>query len=173
MIEYKVRHIIDEYKNHAEGTLFDIADDGATLIVFFRNSTLDEVKQFESESKFEIRFVELYGVTMITVKIGNLNWMDAPYTPHLSKNLSELKPVSEGQGLGLTIMLVDAATGEIKHLRLVGLSEKFTKQLFKAVSDQQVKSFDKTEYNNSINRIYSAYTTNQIVKMSKDYCRIG
>lgn len=173
MYKYEVGKVVDNFKHHSEGVHFDISDDGATMLVFFQRPTSDEIEQFKSGKNFEIRFVELYGVIMITVKIGNLNWMDAPYTPHLSKNLSKFQLPNKGQGLGLTLVLVDAITGEIKHIRLLGLSKRFTKRLFGVAMEYKAKPFNKTEYNNSLNRIFSTYQTNQIVKMCKDYCKIN
>lgn len=173
MYKYEVGQVIESFKYHSEGVHFDIADEGATMLVFFQNPTAEEIEQFEPGKNFEIRFSELYGVIIITAKIGNLNWMDAPYTPHLSKNLAKFQLPSEGQGLGLTLILIDAITGEIKHIRLLGLSERFAKRLFGVVMEHKVKQFDKTEYNNSINRIFSTYQTSQIVKMSKDYCKMN
>lgn len=173
MYKYEVGQVVDSFKQHSEGVYFDISDDGATMFVFFQSPTTDEIEQFKSGKNFEIRFTELYGVIMITVKIGNLNCMDAPYTPHLNKNITKFQLPSEGQGLELTLILVDAVTGEIKHIRLLGLSERFTKRLFVVVMEHKVKPFDKDEYNNSINRIFSAYQTNQIVKLGKDYCKMN
>lgn len=90
-MEYKIGQIVQNFKNHFEGVQFDIADDGAIMLVFFQGPTAEEMEQFKSGKIFEIWFVELYDVIIITVKIGNLNWMDAPYTPHLSKNLTMLE----------------------------------------------------------------------------------
>lgn len=95
--------------------------------------------------------------------------MDAPYSPHLSKNLTRFILPNEEQGLGLTLMLVDAVTGEIKSIRLIGLSTNFTKKFFGLLMEQKMKEFNVTEYNNSINRIYSTYPTGKIVKMSDVY----
>lgn len=173
MYKYKVGKVVDNFKRHSEGIQFDIADDGATMLVFFQSPTTDEIEQFKSGKNFEIRFTELYGVIMVTVKIGKLNWMDVPYTPHLSKNLTKFQFPNKEQGLELTLILIDAITGEIKHIRLLGLSERFTKRLFGVVMEHKVKPFNKEEYNNSLNRIFSAYYPNQIVKMSKDYCKIN
>lgn len=173
MYKYEVGQIVDNFKGNLEGVQFDISDDGATVLVFLQGPTAKEIEQFKSGKNFEIRFTELYGVIMITVKIGNLNWMDAPYTPHLSKNLARFQLPKENQGLGLMLMLIDVNTGEIKHIRLLGLSEKFTKRLFGVVMEHKVNLFSKTEYNDSLNRIFSAYKTNQIVKLSKDYCKIN
>lgn len=173
MYKYEVGQFVDKFRYHPEGVQFDISDDGATMLVFFQNPTLEEIEQFKSGKLFEIRFTELYGVIMITVKIGNLNWMDAPYTPHLSQNLTKFQIPNENQGLGLTLILVDAKTGEIKHIRLLGLSEWFTKQLFGVVMEHKTNEFDKENYDNSINRIFSTYQTSQIVNLSKIYCKIN
>ena len=173
MYSYEVGQIINNFKHHSEGVQFDISDDGAIMFVFFQNPTTNEIEQFNSGKNFEIRFTELYSVIMITVKIGNLNWMDAPYTPHLSRNLTKLQFPNENQGLGLTLILIDTITGKIKHMRLLGLSKIFTKRLYGIAMEHKLRPFNRVEYYNSINRIFSAYQTNQIVKLSNDYCKIN
>lgn len=173
MKKYEVGQIIEDFKYHQECVQFDLSDDGAIMLVFFQKPTKKEIEQFGSGKNFEIRFTEIYGVIMMTIKIGNLNWMDAPYTPHLSRNLTKFQLPNDNKGLGLTLMLIDAITGEIKHIRLLGLSEKFTKQFFGLVMKQKMSDFNVAEYDNSLKRIYSIYPTTQIVKMSKDYCKIN
>lgn len=173
MEKYEVGQLVDSFKNHQEGVYFDIDDSGATLLVFFKNPSSNEIEQFKSGKSFEIRFTELYNVIMITAKIGNLNWVDAPYSPHLSKNLTKFQIPNENHGIGLTLIFVDAITGEIKHLRLLGLSERFTKELFGVVMEHKIKEFDEMEYKRSLNRIFSTHKTSQIVKMSKSYCKIS
>lgn len=173
MQKYEIGQTIDSFKNHQEGVYFDLDDSGATLLVFFSEPTQEEIEQFKSGKNFEIRFTELYGIIMITIKIGSLNWMDAPYTPHLSKNLTTLQLPCSNQGIGLTLIMVDAATGKIKHLRLMGLNERFTRELFGAVMEQKMKGFNKIEYNKTLDKIFSTYKTSQIVKLSRSYCRIN
>lgn len=73
---------------------------------------------------------------MITSKIGNLNWIDAPYSPHLSKSLTKFEISSDGSGPGFTLILIDTRTGIIKNIRLLGLSEHFSKKLIGTVMDQ-------------------------------------
>lgn len=173
MYKYEVGQVVDSFKNHSEEVHFDIDDDGATMLVFYQSPTAEEIEQFKSGKNFEIRFTELYGVIMIAVKIGNLNWMDAPYTPHLSQNLTKFQLPNEDQGLGMALILIDAVSGEIKQIRFLGLSEKFTKRLFGTLMDHMVKTFDEARYNNSINKIFNTYKTSQIVKLSKDYYKIN
>ena len=98
--------------------------------------------------------------------------MDAPYSPHLSKNLTKFTFPNENQGLGLTLVFVDTATGEIKSVRLIGLSTNFTKKFFGLLMEQKMKDFNIVEYNNSLNKIYSIYPTNKIVKLSDVYYKI-
>lgn len=172
MIKYEVGQVIDEFIGHQEGTLFDVSDEGADLIVFFKNPSKDEAEQFKSGHRFEIRFTEIYGVIMMTFKIGNLNWMDAPYSPHLSKNLTKFTFPNKNQGLGLTLTFIDAVTGEIKSMRLMGLSTNFTKKFWGLLMEQKIRDFSVAEYSNSLNKIYSIYPTNKIVKMSNDYCKM-
>lgn len=169
MVQYETGKIIEEFKYHQEEVKFDINDCGATLLVFYRFPTQNEIEQFEPSKDFKIKFMELYGVIMISVKIGNLSWMDAPYTPHLSRSLTKLDIINEGQGLALTVVLVDAVTGEVKKIRFLSLPEKFSRKLFIAVLEQKGKKFDIHEYGKAVKRIHSAYTIKQIVKMSSDY----
>lgn len=173
MYKYKIGQIVDAFKYHAEEVFFDIANDGAAMLVFFKDPTSDEIQQFSAGTNFEIRFTELYGVIMITVKIGSLNWMDAPYTPHLSHNLTNYEFSTKNQGLALTLFLIDANSGEVKHIRLLGLSEEFTKRLFNLIVAHKAKTFSQTEYASSLRRIFTTYLTSEIVKLSKDYCKIG
>lgn len=173
MKNYKIGQVVNEFRYHQEGAYFDISDDGATMLIFFKNPTTNEIEQFKAGKGFEIRFIELYGIIMVTTKIGSLNWMDAPYSPHLSQNLTKFQLPNDGQGLGLTLVLVDAASGEIKHMRLLGLSERFTRQMFGAVMENMKKKFNRAEYDQALNRIFSSYQTNQIVKLSSTYCKIN
>ena len=110
MYAYAVGEIIDRFINHSESTLFDIDDSGATMLAFMKHPTPVEIEQFKVGTNIEIRFTELHNVIMITAKIGSLNWMDAPYSPHLSRNLTMFQIPNKNLGLKLTLILVDAAT---------------------------------------------------------------
>lgn len=164
---------VEEYHNYREGAKFDLDDNGAMLVVYFVNPTAEEIEQFKANKPFHIRFTKLDGIIFLTVKIGGLSWMDAPYSPHLSKNLTRYVLPDEGQGLALTLIFIDSGTGEIKSMRLIGLSHQFTKQLFGNVMEEAVKEFDYKEYDRKLRQIYQKYTTEQICKMSNYYCKIN
>ena len=171
---YEVGKTINEYKNHQEGVYFELSDEGAVLTVFFKNPTQEEIEQFQSGKDFEIRSLELRSLILITVKIGSLPWMDAPYDSRISQNLdiSKLSEPEQGTGLGLTIMLVDAATGELKHIRLVGLSTRFTSELFASVKRQYAKSFSSTQFASDLKSIYETHPSDSLSRMSRNCCKI-
>ncbi|MDU6263746.1 MAG: hypothetical protein E6600_04520 [Anaerocolumna aminovalerica] len=172
MIKYEVGEIVQGFINHEEGMVFDVTDEGGVLMVFFNRPTDKEIEQFKSGRNLEFRFLKLYNVIMLTAKFGSLNWMDAPYSPHLSKHLSSLEIPRDNQGISVQIFLIDASNGQIKHFRLVGLSEKFSKSLLGTILEEKMNIFDKKQYFANINHIFSVYSTNKLVSMSKDYCKI-
>ena len=172
MYEINVGDVIEKFRIRTDKTLFDYTDEGCSLIVLFQSPDEREISQFKSGNSFEIRFVELNGVIMLTVKIGNLEWMDAPYTPHLSKDLTKLEIPNKGEGLALTVFLVDSDTGEVKHIRLLGLSEDFSKKFIGCTLENKMKPFNENEYNQKVQQIYRKYSTKDIVKLSKDRCKM-
>lgn len=171
MKTYQVGERYPEFMGHEECVQFDLADDGAVLLVYFDRPSDGEVLQFRSGKGLELRMTELYGVIFLAVKVGSLSWMDAPYTPHLSKNLTRVEMPEDGQGLACQLILIDTATGEIKHIRLLGLSTKFTRELFAAVAAQMERPFDKERYFDTIGMIYGRYGSDAIARMSGAYCK--
>ncbi|MCB6992875.1 hypothetical protein LI177_05170 [bacterium 210820-DFI.6.37] len=173
MNKFEVGTVLDEFKNHEEECIFDITDNGAVMYIFFDSPTADEIQQFKSGHRFEIRFTHLYNSIVVLAKIGNLNWMEMPYNPNLSKDFTTLQKAEDGQGLSLSIVFVDGRTGTIKAMRLLGLSTRFTKSLFKAVQIESNNGFDVAQYNNNVNLIFARYSAKDLLSMSSDYCKIN
>lgn len=172
MYNFSVGQAVESFKNHPEVPVFDMADGRAVLLTFFRYPSANEVEQFQNGKNFEIRFTELGGIIMVSVKVGTLKWMDMPYSPHLSENLTDFRVPAYG-GLALTLVLADAVTGEIKSIRLLGLSEKFSRRLLDAAKAKKQEAFDMKEYKAAVVRINSRYTTKEIVNLSRDYCKVN
>ena len=172
MYNFSVGQTVESFKNHPEVPVFDVADGRAVLVAFFRYPSANEVEQFQNGKNFEIRFTELGGIIMVSVKVGTLKWMDMPYTPHLSENLTNFQVPSYG-GLALTLVLVDAITGEIKSIRLLGLSKNFTQRLLDTAKAKKQEMFDIGKYKEAVSMINSRYTTKEIVNLSRDYCKIS
>ena len=171
MVKYEVGKRYNEFKG-GDGPKFAIDDAGASLIVQFSDPEPEEIEQFREGKPFEIKFTTLYGVIMISVKIGNLNWMDAPYSPNLSKGNTKYQMPQDGQGLALSIFFADSVTGELKHFRIVGLSTRFTQEIVKEVMSQKMAPFNIEEYYRNVDKIYQRYHTKDIVKLSNIRCKI-
>ncbi|MEG6613779.1 hypothetical protein V6C42_13065 [Pseudoclostridium thermosuccinogenes] len=60
--------------------------------------------------------------------------------------------------------LVDASTGIIKAMRLIGLGTTFSIQLKKAIEKQKNTAFDESLYDKAITRVYGNYSTNDMIK---------
>jgi hypothetical protein len=145
------------------------------LVFEYNKPSAQELKAFESSNSFEIRSVTLNGVSYILVKMGDLEWVDAPYTPHLSLDLTNLPNLNKDEkslGLGLMIVLIDSSTGEICKMRLIGLGNRFSKLLIKDVIELLQMPFNSTLYNMSINDTYSKYTTRALVRLSSNYFKL-
>jgi len=163
---YKVGESYKEVVGHAEGCMFDIDDAGGRLVVFFNRPTPHEVEQFESKNKFELRFVSFSDVIMMLIKVGDLDWMDAPYHPKKSKNLSKLELPQEGTGLSVVIQLFDCSNGMLMHQMFVSLSTDFTRKLFGQVLELWNKEYDASMHEISLNKIFQKYSTRDLVKLS-------
>ena len=173
MVKYVKGQIYEELKNHLEGVQFDITDESTVLMVYFNAPTPEEQQQFTAGNKFEIRFIELKNIIMLTVKIGNLEWMDAPYSIHLSPYLSDFKIPEEKIGLSMVIMLIDCSTGKIENMRQVVLSDNFSRKLLKTIMQQKESEFSVASYDIELNNLYRKYSTNELVRMSSNYCRLN
>lgn len=109
---------------------------------------------------------------MVLLKIGNLNWMDAPYSPHISKRKYPdvfQAEISDGSGYSLMLILLDSNSGIIKTLRFLGLSTRFSRELRKTSLRELQLAYDEEIYSQKLSQIYSQYTTNQLVKLSNIY----
>lgn len=156
---------------YAEATKFDFTDGGAVLYLFYATPS---AKEIEAITKGDVRlgFYSRDNVLFMLFKFGSLNWVDAPYSAHLSKQLTDIQSPEPGQGYSLTIHLIDADTGIIKGLRLIGLPHKFSLQFKDAVWTQRLKQFDLKQHDETIANVYRNYTTEDLVRMADVQCRL-
>ena len=109
---------------------------------------------------------------MLCGRAGALKWMDAPYSVHLSRDLTRLQEPQKGQGYGCMIILADCSTGEVKALRLVGLSTHYSKALKAAIEEQRRTQFSEDKYNRAFRELMSIFPTTDMVKHSLANCKI-
>lgn len=130
---YQVGQKYKEFVGQEDNIKFDINDSGSILRIIY-NKPLDKEIQQVKQGKFELRKTVMRDIIFLTIKFEELPWMDTPYTPHLSPNLSAIPDISDNNlGLNLIIYLIDSSDGEIKAMWLIGMTHKFSKALFKNV----------------------------------------
>lgn len=141
---------------------FDITDSGGLLIIRMSNPTPKEQQAFKEGIK--LRFAVVNNIIFVLVKFGGLNWMDAPYYRNFSINRTkEFKPLPEGQGLSVHIMLINGANGILVDQRIVVLTNKFTNALYKSINSQPTM----LDYDIRLNNALARYRTNDLVKLSE------
>lgn len=157
---------VTKYK---EGVLFDIDDNGCNLIIRFNAPSNNEIQAIK-QSKIKIGYYTEGEAIFMLFKFEGINWIDAPYSVKLSKNLTKIEEINDGQGLAINIYLVDANTGILKSMRLVGLPTGFSRKLKLAIEKQMSMSFE--NYNQTVNTIYRKYTTKKLVDYADLICNV-
>lgn len=160
---YEVGKLLQEGKTkYEEGCRFDFLPDGPVFMIFYKSPVEKEIWDI-TKGLMSVGMYITDDVLLMLFKFGNQNWIDSPYNINLSKPF-EFNEVEDGMGFGLNIFLVDASTGILKGMRLVGWSTKFSKLFKDTVLKQKESSFDKTDYGKNINNIYANYKTSELVK---------
>ena len=155
-----------------EGTFFEITESGLLWIFNYASPTDEEISDISEGSPFEMRTLLMKDILWIFVKCGGQEWAEAPYNPHLSKT-PELEAIdSESKGYALTLLMIDAETQTIRHIRTIGLGNKFSRQLKHDVDELLAGPFNRQAYDLSIQKAQAMYTTAQMAKQCKNYWRL-
>lgn len=155
-----------------QGIKFDFTQAGGNLYLFLNKPAMSEIESIKN-GKLQVGFCTRGEAIFMLFKFKGMEWMDAPYTVHLSKKLESLEQLDIGMGYSLMIHLVDASNGILKVLRLVGMSTSFSSKLRKALMQQQQMSFNNARYDACIGDVYGRYTTDHLVQLADATCSIG
>lgn len=155
---------IEGMKGRPDGCIVDVTDSGVSVYVLMKRPTLDEICQFESGKDVKVKLLSMKGIIFFLLKIGDNNWMDAPYNVHLSKNLTNLQKVVDGEGYAMHIMLIDTSTGKLVKQKLYGMPHDTSNNLYKMVMEQSDMPFNKRKYDENIMGIYCSYSTEELLK---------
>ena len=148
-----------------EGVRFDIGA-SATLLYCFDRPTPTEVEAMKSGKSFEIRFVTINGIIWILSKCGSLEWTDAPYNPHLSKDIPTPSSISDGSGLGLTLVMLDSRDAVAKSIRFIGLGTEFSRKILQEALTVRNEGVTMAQADMSIAMTMQQYSTSQLVKIA-------
>lgn len=140
--------------------VFDLDDQGAVLLIKYRNPTAKEKRNITKDiPQFKLSIVD--DIIFVLVRFGVGAWKDAPYNAQLSSCVLPIP--SDGRGLALTIFFIDASTGILINIRLIGLSSEFTRTLLHAAAAQPDLGTTE-EYNKALRSVYARYSTNDLLE---------
>ena len=172
-MEYSVFEVGKVYKpavGIGEGVRFTLSSGGAVLMYAFDNPTAKEIEQTKSGKKFEIRYTEINGIIWITSKCGDLEWTDAPYNPRLSSGFPA-PDFADGEGIALTLVMLDSRNSVVKSTRLIGLGTRFSHYLTEKAIELKNQPMTMTEASRSINQTMLRYTSEQLANLAPSQAR--
>ena len=147
----------------SEGARFGLDASGAIICVGLCSPTAKEIEAFAVNKPLRVGLFYRDDVMFMLFRFGDLPWMDAPYSPHLSP-ANPIQYIPDGQGLAMTCILTDVPSGVIKqNIRAVGLSTMFTRQFSMVARDVLAQPFDPAAYNRAIARLMRQYSTRDMV----------
>ncbi len=99
---------------------------------------------------------------------GLEKWSDSPFSIMMYENIGFdwSEPITEGMGLALYIVLVDAGTGILLAQRIIGTSTDFALELRAAIFRQHEHPFSKKAYYTKIEETYNNYTSKDLLLRS-------
>lgn len=162
---YRVGKVYPEFATGEEGPSCAMTDNGLIVVVKMQGITAREEAQFKAGTPMEIRFVSVRGAFFFLFRFGEMDWMDAPFSPHLAPAF-KLDDVADGQGYSCTVMLVDSKTGELRSLRLMGLGTDFCRALKKELG--ALPAMPTLDYYYTLDAVIVTYPTATLVKRARD-----
>lgn len=149
---------------YPEGIKFDIDNDNCSLQIYF-GDTEEKIRQAITTEDLKYGYFKEDNVIIMLFKFGNLEWMDVPYSVHMSKNFTELKEVTGAKGFLLNIYIINAKTGIVEDVRLVELDTRLSNMLGNDILEQKDREYD--EFYTKLNEFYRKYSIKALVSMSK------
>ena len=146
---------------------------GFSLNIFLKDLSNEEITDIrKGEYKFGLTMIE--GVLFFTCSFGtSIEISDAPfhfglYNDGRAKELPAEIP--EGKGLALNVMAVDARTGTVKALRLIGLPTEFSRKLIEIALHQSKLKVTSEEIDTFTNSVQTFMPSSRIYEMAVVKC---
>ncbi|MDI7165914.1 hypothetical protein [Leptospira santarosai] len=151
-----------------EGNSYQCRSGSHELLLFLKKLGQSEIKSIKNGvASFGFLYEENI-IFFLHKFYPDFPWSDCPYSIHLfaSEQDRALPEVAQdGFAPPLQIFLIDAETGILKALRMLGFKEDFANQLRAVIADQALRPFDKREYEEKVQALYEKYpTTDSMLK---------
>ena len=118
-----------------EGCTMLYDESGPMLLISLGGLTEQETKKLR-KGLMEFAVFEKDEILFLLVQVpGVLVWSDAPFHIGLYPDGRQLpdEDIKDGEGWGLNVIGLEATTGEIKALRLIGLGTEISREMFRII----------------------------------------
>lgn len=139
------------------------------LRLFLPDLSNEEIEAVRA-GRAEFRLFTREGLLVLLYRFGDMPWSDASYNWHLvseEERIPPEAPVDESQGAALTVLLIEANTGILKVIRLIGLGHEFTLALHAEIRKQIAEAFDREEYLRRVELVYRMYSSDQMAQVAR------
>ena len=161
-------------KQHPEGTTYHINCGIHELALFHHNPTAAEKNRFNN-APAQMALWNNPPVLWIAVKFGSLDWIDAPYTVHIThpdaRTMPELK--SPEERYPLTMLYVNADGGDIEAIRMATMSPAMSRDIRRIAEKQKEKRHDPERYDRSVKLTMEQYGPQQIARLAQRLETLG
>lgn len=141
-----------------DGALFEFSKEGPELRLFFSGIPEEAVREVESGDCY-LGLLRAEDVAVIPWKIGDHMMGDAQF--HVFLYLPETRPTNTvmegGDRLRLPIILIDRDSGEVRAIRHVMLSERFSQALGQTIAYQLGNHIGREAYDAQVSIYQNKY----------------
>lgn len=156
----------DRFRKMPEGASLNINELGMMVLITMPNITKSEVETI-NKGQLKYYLTEYKEILYLVLDYGHLSF-DIGYNRKDDPDLEDIK--DDKSGYAVTIVLADTVTGEVKSIRLISLSNHFSKTLKNVIERQERLSVNKTML--KAFEIQSKYSIDQIIRAHIIYSKI-
>lgn len=150
-----------------------ITGTNVVLSIAYQGLMAREVRAF---TYGEVRFawVDSEQVALLAFKLGDLPWADCPFDPKLVTAEGWERPRLEPAGHAMLMILIEADTGIVAAMRVIGLAGDFVAAMAATVRRMLVTPYDVAAHDAALDALYERYATpEELVRRRADVTCVG
>lgn len=164
-------------REYPEGMQYSYDRGGHQLLGFMRRPREPEVRDWKSgRAEFAVAVEAEGDVIVFLSRFGNQPWCDAVFNINQVAADRRVAPAADLEAERREIVqaiLVDAADGTVRALRVVTVPAAFLFELNRALDVQRERPFTPEAYAAAVDRVFESYTTDSLVARARTRARGG
>lgn len=159
---YSVGQRYSEFRTGEDGYRLEYDGENFFLYVLLQNWKIQERLAVSENERIVLHFTEFRGIGFLCVKFGDLPWGDAPFHPVVFTEhgiVYSEKSFGANEGIPLTIICVDSATGELLYIRLVGMGHQFSKSWQEWILNHSNDKLSRKQYEENVVSVYRHFSS--------------